>query len=102
MRVFARRIELQRDVTVQRPHDADPRKHGRAVMFDDQERRFDRSLPLRELLFGVRKLLDIFGVLKRTSWRPRESGIGSSNARSSPDQPSRCGLIRGDAVEITR
>jgi hypothetical protein len=85
MRVFARRIELQRDVTVQRPHDADPRKPGRAVMFDDQEHRFDRSLPLRKLLFGLRMLLDIFGsVLKRTSWRLRGSGIGSSNARFQP------------------
>jgi hypothetical protein len=29
-------------------------------MFDDHEQRFDRGLPLRELLFGLRKLLDVF------------------------------------------
>jgi len=34
-------------------------------MFDDQEHRFDRGLPLREILFCLWKLLDIFvGVLK--------------------------------------
>jgi hypothetical protein len=47
MRVFAVWIELPHDMTVQCVHDADPRKHGRAVMFDDQKHRFDRSLPLR-------------------------------------------------------
>jgi hypothetical protein len=50
------------------------RKHGRAVMFDDREHRFERSLPLRELLFGLRKLLDIFGGVLRgdelaTAWQ---------------------------------
>jgi hypothetical protein len=34
-------------------------------MLDDEEHRFNCSLPLRELLFGPGKLLDIFrGVLK--------------------------------------
>jgi hypothetical protein len=66
MRVFAVWIELPHDMTVQCLHDADLRKHGRAVLFDDQKHRFDRSLPLCELLFGLRQLLDIFGgVLKR-------------------------------------
>jgi hypothetical protein len=56
--------ELPHDVTVQRPHDADAR-HGRAVAIDDQEHRFDRTLPFLELLLGLRELLDIFcGVLK--------------------------------------
>jgi hypothetical protein len=33
---------------------ADARHHGRAVMFDDQEQRFNCSLPFLELLFGLR------------------------------------------------
>jgi hypothetical protein len=55
------RVELPHYVTVQRPHDADARHHGRTGVFDDQEHRFDRGLPLRELLFGLRKHLDISG-----------------------------------------
>jgi hypothetical protein len=46
---------------VQRPHDADARHHGRAVMFDDQKHCFDRSLPFIELLFSLGELLDISG-----------------------------------------
>jgi hypothetical protein len=61
MRVFAIGIELTHDIWVQRPHEAYARHHGRAAVFDDQEHRFDRGLPLRELLFGLGKLLDIFG-----------------------------------------
>jgi hypothetical protein len=61
MRVIAIRIEFSNDVTVQSPHDADARHHGRTLVFDDQEHRFDCGLPLRELLFGLRELLDIFG-----------------------------------------
>jgi hypothetical protein len=30
-------------------------------MLDDQEHRLNRGLPLLELLFGLRELLDIFG-----------------------------------------
>jgi hypothetical protein len=42
-------------------------------MIDKQEQPFNRSLPLRELLFGLRKFLDIFGgVIERANWRPRE------------------------------
>ena len=43
MRVFARCIKLPKVPAVQRSHDADACHHGRAVMFDDQEHRFDRS-----------------------------------------------------------
>jgi hypothetical protein len=45
-----------------------PMRHHRraAVAFGDQDQRFDRRLPLLELLFGLRQLLDISGrVLKR-------------------------------------
>ena len=35
-------------------------------MFDDEKQRFDRGLPLRKLLFSLRKLLDISGgILER-------------------------------------
>jgi hypothetical protein len=61
VRVFAIGIELPNDVTVQCPQDADARHHGRAVVLDDQEHRFNCGLPFRELLFGLGKLLDIFG-----------------------------------------
>jgi hypothetical protein len=39
-------------------HDADARHHGRAYV-RRLEASFDRGLPLRELLFGRRKLLDV-------------------------------------------
>ena len=67
MMLFAIGIEHAFDVPVKRPHDADARHHRRAaVAFGDQDQRFDRRLPLLELLFGLRQLLDISGrVLKR-------------------------------------
>jgi hypothetical protein len=62
MMVFARRIEHPLDVTVQGFHDADPRKHRRAaVAFGDEDQDFNGSLPLLDLLFGLRQLLDIAG-----------------------------------------
>jgi hypothetical protein len=61
MRVFARGVELPHDMPVQCPHDADACHHGRTAMFDNKEQRFDRGLPLRELLFGLREFLDISG-----------------------------------------
>jgi hypothetical protein len=52
-------------VPVQRSHDADAREHRWAAMLCHQDQGFDRGLPLWELLFGLGKLLDIFGgVLK--------------------------------------
>jgi hypothetical protein len=82
MRVFAIWVELPNDVTVQRPHDTDPRHHGRAVMVDNQEHRFDCGLPLAEVLFGLGQLLDIFGgVLKSDELATAGCGIGSWNGR---------------------
>jgi hypothetical protein len=63
MGVFAIWIELANDAPVQGPHEADASKHRRAAVFDNQEQRFDRGLPLRDLLFGLRQLLDIFGSI---------------------------------------
>jgi hypothetical protein len=49
-------------VPVQRPHDADPREHRRAaVAFGDEDQGFNGSLPLLDLLFGLRQVLDISG-----------------------------------------
>jgi hypothetical protein len=53
--------ELPHDVTVQCPHDADARHRGGSVVFDHQEQRLDRGLPLIEILLSLRKLLNIFG-----------------------------------------
>jgi hypothetical protein len=82
MGVFAIRIGLPQDVTVQSPHNADKRHHGGSVILDDQKQHFNCGLPLREILLRLRKLLDVLGASSRvTSWRPRGSGIGSSNGR---------------------
>jgi hypothetical protein len=64
---FPRRIEHPLDVPVQGPHDADPRHHSRAaVAFGDQDQDFNGSLPLLELLFGLRELGDVpAGILER-------------------------------------
>jgi hypothetical protein len=55
MVVFATGIEYALDVSVQCLHDADARHHRRpAVTFGDQDQDFNRSLPLLDLLFGLR------------------------------------------------
>ena len=58
MRVLLR-IEHPLDIPIECSQHADARHHGRAIEFDDQEQRFDRGLPLIEILFGLGKLLDI-------------------------------------------
>src|ERR1700682_1387807 len=65
MMLFARR-EHPLDVTVQGPHDADPRKHCRAADCRDQDQGFHRRLPLSGLMLGLWKLRSEFaGVLER-------------------------------------
>ncbi len=55
MVVFATGIEYALDVSVQCLHDADARHHRRpAVTFGDRDQDFNRSLPLLDLLFGLR------------------------------------------------
>jgi hypothetical protein len=49
MMFFAIGIEHAFDVSVQRPHDADPGEHRRAAVLGDQEKQFDRGLPLLDL-----------------------------------------------------
>jgi hypothetical protein len=67
MMIFPVRIELANVVAVQRLHEADARKHGRsAVAFGDQDHDFNGSLPIIDLLFGLRQFLDVSGsVLQR-------------------------------------
>src|ERR1700730_10100152 len=88
MRVFAIGIEHALAVSVQGPHDADPREHRRAADRRDQEQRFDRCLPFLDLLFGLRKLLDMSGGILESdelaAAGQRGSGIGSSNSRFQP------------------
>jgi hypothetical protein len=72
---FAIGIELANVVAVQRPHDADARQHQPAATdLRGVDQVFDRGLPLLELLFGPRQLLDISGrVFERdelaTAWQ---------------------------------
>jgi hypothetical protein len=55
MMVLAVWIENPLDVSVKRPHNADAREHRRAaVAFGDQDQGFNGSLPLLDLLFGLR------------------------------------------------
>jgi hypothetical protein len=85
MRVFAIWVELPKDVTVQCPHHANARHHGRPVILDDEEQRFDRSLPFLEMLFDLGSFWIYLAASSRvTIWRPRGSGIGSSNGRFQP------------------
>jgi hypothetical protein len=46
MMLLARRIKHPFDVPVQCPHDTDARKHRRAAVCCDQDKRFHRGLPL--------------------------------------------------------
>jgi hypothetical protein len=43
MLLFARRFEDMFDVTIQRPHYPDPRKHRRPAALGDQQQRFRRG-----------------------------------------------------------
>jgi hypothetical protein len=61
MLLLARRIELPHDMPVQRSHDADARHLVGLLCSTTRGQRFERGLPFLELLFGLRKLLDIFG-----------------------------------------
>jgi hypothetical protein len=82
MDVFTRCIKHPNVPAVQCPHEADARKHRRAVIVDNQKHRFDRGLPFLELLFGLRKLLKYLAASSRvTSFRPRGNGIGSLRER---------------------
>jgi hypothetical protein len=86
MMLFAIGIENPFDVTVQCPHDANPRKHRRsAVAFGDQ-------IKVSTAVCHPSICCSAFGSFwiylaassRVTIWRPRGSGIGSSNLRFQP------------------
>ena len=53
-------------MAVQRPHDADPREHGRPVMLCDQQQRLHRGLPFRDIVFCLGQFGDVErGVAER-------------------------------------
>jgi hypothetical protein len=49
MRLFPRAIKHPFNVPVQRPHDADPRKHRWSAMFGNQKQHLHSGLPF----FGI-------------------------------------------------
>jgi hypothetical protein len=59
MLVFTIRIEHALDVSVQRPHDADTRKHRRPARRRDQDQGFGGGLPCRSLLLGFWQFSDV-------------------------------------------
>jgi hypothetical protein len=66
MCVFARRVKRPLNVSVQCPHDTDPRKHRWAAQRRHQDQGFHCSLPFSGLVNGLRKLRDVVaGVLQR-------------------------------------
>ena len=101
MMVLARWIKHPFDVTVQGSHDANPRQHRRAARRRDQDQGLHRSLPFRRLVLGLGQLGDEGpGILERDEFAAagqRDRIV--ERALPSADQPSRCGLIRSDAVQ---
>jgi hypothetical protein len=64
-------------VTVQRPHDADARKHRRSARRRDQDQRLHCCLPLRGLMRGPRKFRDVLaGILEGDEAAPAGQGYG--------------------------
>ena len=51
---LAIRVELANLVTVQRLHDANPRKHRRPAALGDQQQRLHGCLPFRRLVLDFR------------------------------------------------
>ena len=66
MRILPRRVELPLDMTVERPHHADPGEHRRATALSNQQERFQRGLPFGGIVFDLGELGDVEGdVAKR-------------------------------------
>jgi hypothetical protein len=59
VRLFARWIEDALNMVVQRPHDADARKHRRAAQRRHQNQSLHCRLPLGSRVPGFRKLRDV-------------------------------------------
>jgi len=66
MVVFPVSVERALDMTVQCPHDADPRVHQRPAPFSRHDQRLHRCLPCGKVLLSLRQLHDEGGgVLQR-------------------------------------
>ena len=57
-------------MTVQCPHDADPREHRRASERRDQDQAFHCGLPFLDLVNGLRKLGDVGAGISKRLQRP--------------------------------
>ena len=65
MRILALGVENSLNLSIERPHDADPREHRRASQRHDQDHGFHCGLPFRRLVLGFGELCDVIaGVLK--------------------------------------
>jgi hypothetical protein len=69
MRIFAVRIEHALNVTVQRPHDTNPRHHRRAAMLDHQHQRLNAGLAFREGRFPFRQAGDVVTCIPQRDQR---------------------------------
>jgi hypothetical protein len=84
MGLFPLGLELTQDMTVQRPHDSDPRHH-RGTASRNQQQYFDRCLPFRQVGFLFRQAGDVVGcVTKRDERLAAGQRFGSSNVRCPP------------------
>ena len=86
MMIFAIGIEHPFDVTVQRPHDADPGQHRGAAGLCNEDQRLHGGLPFGRRVFGFRQLRDVAG------------GILQGDERASPRKRNRI-LKRGGPGE---
>ena len=65
MMTFAIGIKDPLDVTVQRPHDADPGEHRRPAALCNEDQRFHCGLPFGRRVLGFRQLHDVgSGILQ--------------------------------------
>ena len=65
MVAFALWIKSPFDVTVQRPHDADPGQDRRAAVLCNEDQRLHGGLPFRRGVLGVRQLRDVAGGISQ-------------------------------------
>ena len=82
MMVLARRIELPLEMTIQGPHDTDPRKHRWSARRRDQDQGLHSCLPFLRRVIGLGKFGDVLaGILKGdelTATRQRDRIVKSS------------------------
>jgi hypothetical protein len=65
MMILSIRIKLANVAAVQRPHEANPRKHRRPARRRHQDQRFHGRLPLRGRVLGFRQFRDVIaGILE--------------------------------------